>query len=126
MRVLAAGIARDALDLLDRHPDPATLGEMELEEIALLVAVATSIAPNHSGIARDAVIDVDDEFVGLQPLEQVLGNHAAQNARSTNPHGAEKLPIGDQHYAFRPARKTRVEAAFDQREAAGRRRVAEG
>ena len=38
VRVLAAGVARDALDLLDRHPDAAALGEMELEEVALLAA----------------------------------------------------------------------------------------
>ena len=39
-RVLPAGVARDALDLLDRHPDPAVLGELQLQEVALLVAVA--------------------------------------------------------------------------------------
>ena len=34
--MVASGVARDALDLLDRHPDPATLGEVELQEVALL------------------------------------------------------------------------------------------
>ena len=125
MRVLAAGVARDALDLLDRHPDAAALGEVQLEEVALLVAVAAGVAPSHARVARDAVVDVDDQVARLQALQQVLGHDPTKNARPTNTHGAEELAIGDQHDAFRAAGKARVEAALDQREAARRRRFGE-
>ncbi len=42
LRMVAAGVARDALDLLDRHPDAAGLGEVQLQEVTLLGALAAA------------------------------------------------------------------------------------
>ena len=57
-RSLAAGIARDPADLLDRHEDPVAARERQLEVVAILAGAA---APEHLLVARDAVVDVDDE-----------------------------------------------------------------
>jgi len=53
VRVLAAGVARDALDLLDRHPDPTTLGEVQLQEVALVARAAAGLAPRLAFAAND-------------------------------------------------------------------------
>ena len=107
LRVLAARVARDALDLLDRHPDAAALGEVQLQEVALLVAVAAGVAPHQARVARDAVVDVDDEVARLEPLQQVLGHDAPEDARPTDADGAEQLAVGDEDDACPGRRRSR-------------------
>ena len=67
-RLLAARVAGDPVDLLDRHEDPVAAGELQLQVVALLAGAA---APEHLLVARDAVVDVDDEVAGRQALEDV-------------------------------------------------------
>ena len=57
-RALAARVARDPRDLLDRDVDPVAARERQLEVVALLAVAA---APEHLLVAGDAVVDVDDE-----------------------------------------------------------------
>ena len=73
-RALAARVARDAVDLLDRDEDPVDARERQLEVVALLAGLA---APEHLLVARDAVVDVDDEVAGRQPLEDVARDDPA-------------------------------------------------
>ena len=70
-RVLAARVARDPPDLLDRDEDPVLALERELEEVAL-VAVPGA-APEHPLVAGDAVIDVDDEVAGASAARGCRG-----------------------------------------------------
>ena len=57
-RSLAARIAADPADLLDRDEDPVAAGERQLEVVAILTGAA---AAEHPLVAGHAVIDVDDE-----------------------------------------------------------------
>ena len=61
-RVLAAGVARDPPDLLDRDEDPVLALERELEEVTLVARAGA--APEHPLVAGDAVVDVDHEVAG--------------------------------------------------------------
>ena len=74
-RPLAARVARDPADLLDRHEDPVAARERQLEVVAILARPA---APEHLLVAGDAVIDVDDEVAGRQPLEDVARHDPAE------------------------------------------------
>jgi hypothetical protein len=121
VRVLTAGVARDALDLLDRHPDATAFGKMQLEEIALIGALATGVAARHAGVFGDAVVDVNDQVTWLKPLQQILGHDPPKRTRPPDTNGAEELPIGDQHDTFGATGKARVQASLDQSEAACRR-----
>ena len=125
MRVLAAGVARDALDLLDRDPHPAVLGEVQLQEVALLVAVAARRSSGHAVVAADAVVDVDDQVARLEPLQQILWYDPAEHPRPAYADGAEELAIRDEDDAVRTAGEARIQAAVDQRQPAGRRRIGE-
>ena len=88
---------------------------MQLEEVALLGAVATGRAPDQAGVAGDAVVDVDDQVARLEPLEDVLGGRPTKSARPTDTDGPEKLTVGDHDGLIRAAGEAAVEAAIDQR-----------
>ena len=51
-RPLAAGVARDPVDLLDRHEDPVAAGERQLEVVALLARRRRAGASARSGRRR--------------------------------------------------------------------------
>ena len=116
LRVLAAGVAGDALDLLDGHPDATGLGEVQLQEVALLAARAAGRAPHEARVARHAVVDVDDDVAGLEALEQVAGHDPAHGPRPAHADGAEELAVGDEDEAVRAAGEAAVEAALDERQ----------
>ena len=77
--MLAAGVAADPGDLLHRHVDPVAAGEAQLEVVALLAGAA---APEHLLVAGDAVVDVDDEVAGRQPLEDVARDDPPERLRA--------------------------------------------
>ncbi len=118
-RVLAARVAADAIDLLDRQEDLVGAGEAQLQVVALLTGGA---APEHPLIAGDAVVDVDDEIALGQPLQDVARNDASEGLGAANADGAEQLAVRDEHEAVGAAGEATVQAAADQRpRAAGRR-----
>ncbi len=119
-RPLAAGVARDPADLLDRHEDPVTAGERQLEVVALLARPA---APQHLLVPRDAMIDVDDEIARRQPFEDVARHDPPQGLRSANADRAEELAVGDEGDAVRAATEPAVQAPADERDRTGRRRL---
>ena len=116
---LAARVAGDPADLLDRHEDPVPAGERQLEVVALLARAAA--APEHLLVAGDAVVDVDDEVAGRQPLEDVARHDPAQRLGPADADVAEELPVGDEHEPVGTAGEAAVEAALDERHRAGRR-----
>ena len=116
-RLLGAGVARDAGDLLDGDVDPVRAVERELQVVALL---ARRAAPQHPFVAGDAVVDVDDEVARRQPLQDVARDDASKRARPTDADGAEELAVRDEDEAVGPAGEAAVEAALDR----GRRRRA--
>ena len=120
-RALAAGVARDPPDLLDRHEDPVLPLERELEEVALVAGAAA--AAEHPLVAGDAVVDVDDEVAGGEPLEDVARDDSPHRLGPADADGAEQLAVGDEGEAVRTAREPAVEAALDDGQAAGRRRL---
>ena len=119
-RALAAGVARDPADLLDRDEDPVAAGERQLEVVAVLAGAA---APQHPLVAGDAVVDVDDEVARRQPLEDVARDDPPQGPRPADPDGPEQLAVGDEGEAVRAAGEAAVEAPLDERDGAGRRRL---
>ena len=119
-RPLAAGVARDPADLLDRHEDPVTAGERQLEVVALLARPA---APQHLLVPRDAMIDVDDEIARRQPFEDVARHDPPQGLRPANADRAEELAVGDEGDAVRAATEPAVQAPADERDRTGRRRL---
>ena len=121
-RMLAARVAADPGDLLDRDVDPVAAGEAQLEVVALLAGAA---APEHLLVAGDAVVDVDDEVAGLEPLEDVPRDDAPEGLRPSDADRAEQLPIGDHDESVGAAGEAAVEAPLDQGDRAGRRRDGE-
>ena len=122
-RPLTARVARHPADLLDRHEDPVAAREGQLEVVAILARPA---APEHLLVAGHAVIDVDDQVAGRQPLEDVARHDPAERPRASDPDRPEQLAVGDERQAVRPADEPAVEAALDRgrpRRAAGRRRA---
>ena len=117
---LAAGVAGDAVDLLDRHEDPVAGGEGELEVVALLAGAAPA---QHPLVAGDAVVDVDDEVAGGEALEDVARDDPPERLRAADPHGPEELAVGDDDEAVGAAGEAAVEAAPDERDGARRRRA---
>ena len=107
-------------DLLDRHEDPVAAGERELEVVALLARPA---AAEHLLVARDAVVDVDDEVARGQPLEDVARHDPPERPRPADAHGAEQLAVRDEGQAVGAAGEAAVEAALDERDRARRRRL---
>ena len=120
-RALAAGVARDPPDLLDRHEDPVLALERELEEVALVARARA--APEHPLVARDAVVDVDDEVAGREALEDVPGHDPAHRLRPADADVAEQLAVGDEDEAVRPAVEPAVQAPVDHRHGARRWRL---
>ena len=100
-RPLAAGVPGDTRDLLDRDEDAVAAGERELQVVAVL---ATRAAAEHLLVARDAVVDVDDEVAGREPLEHVARHDPAERLRTADADGAEQLAVGDERRR-RPARQ---------------------
>ena len=119
-RPLAARVARDPGDLLDRDEDAVAAGERELEVVAVLPRPAAS---EHLLVARDAVVDVDDEVAGRQPLQDVARHDPAKRLGSPDPDRPEQLAVRDEDDAVRPADEPAVEAAADERDRPGRRRL---
>ena len=91
----------------------------QLEVVALLARLA---APEHLLVARDAVVDVDDDVAGRQALEDVARDDPAHRLGPPDADGAEQLAVGDQREAVRAALEAAVEAALDEGDGAGRRR----
>ena len=121
-RPLPAGIARDPRDLLDGDEDPVAASERELEVVAVLAGAA---APQHLLVARDAVVDVDDEVAGRQALQDVARHDAPERPRTADADGPEQLAVRDERQPVRAACEAAVEAAVDERDgtrAAGRSR----
>ena len=116
---LAARVAADPLDLLDRDVDPVALGEAQLEVVALLAGPA---AAEHLLVAGDAVVDVDDEVARGQPLEDVARDDPPHRLRPADPDGAEQLAVGDERKAVGTADEPAVQAPLDEGDRAGRRR----
>src|SRR4029453_11329460 len=77
-RPLAARVPGHPADLLDRHEDPVPAGEGQLQVVAILAGATPA---EHLLVARDAVIDVDDEVTGRQSLEDVARDDAAEGLR---------------------------------------------
>ncbi len=121
-RPLAAGVAADPLDLLDRDEDPVAAGEAQLEVVALLPRPAAS---EHLLVAGDPVVDVDDEVAGGQPLEDVPRDDPTHRLRAADADGAEQLAVGDEGEPVRPADEPAVQAPVDEGDRAGRRRNVE-
>ncbi len=121
-RPLAAGVAADPLDLLDRDEDPVAAGEAQLEVVALLPRPAAS---EHLLVAGDPVVDVDDEIAGREPLEDVPRDDPTHRLRTADPDGAEQLAVGDEGDPVRPADEPAVQAPVDEGDRAGRRRDVE-
>ena len=119
-RALAARVAGDPADLLDRDEDPVAAGERQLEVVAILAGAA---AAEHPLVAGDAVIDVDDEVARRQALEDVARDDPPQRLRPADPDGAEQLPVGDEGEPVRAAVEAAVEAPLDERDGARRRRL---
>ncbi len=88
-RPLAARVAGDPPDLLDRDEDPVAARERQLEVVAVLARPA---APEHLLVAGDAVVDVDD---------QVARASAVRGCRAGRPAGG---PSGGGSGPFRTAR----------------------
>ncbi len=120
-RPLAARVAADPGDLLDRHEDPVAAGERQLEVVAVL---ACATAPEHPLVAGHAVVDVDDEVARRQPLQDVARDDPPERLRPADPDRPEQLAIGDEREAVGPAAEPAVEAALDEDDGAGRRRLA--
>ena len=117
-RPLPAGVAGDPRDLLDRDEDPVAARERELEVVAVLAGAAAS---EHLLVARDAVVDVDDEVAGRQALEDVARDDAPQRPRPADADGPEQLAVGDEGQPVRAAGEAAVQAAIDERDGPGRR-----
>src|SRR5439155_5637449 len=111
LRPLASRVARHAGDLLDRHEDPVARGERQLQVVALVAGAGAS--PEHPLVARDAVIDVDDEVAGREPLEDVPGHDAPERLRPAHADVAEELAIRDERQALGPAVEAAVQAPID-------------
>jgi hypothetical protein len=62
---------------------------VQLQEVALLSALAARRAADEAAVPSDAVVDVDDEVARLQTLEEVARHDAAEGARTPDPDGAE-------------------------------------
>ena len=69
------------------------------------------------------MIDVDDEVAGRQPLEDVARHDPAQRLGPADADGPEQLAVGDEDEPVGPAGEAAVEAALDERDRAGRRRL---
>ena len=119
-RPLAARVAGDPADLLDRDEDPVAAGERELEVVAILAGAA---APEHLLVARHAVVDVDDEVARREALEDVARDDAPERLRPPDADRPEQLAIGDEREAVGATDEPAVEAALDQRDRARRRRL---
>ena len=94
LRALAARVAGDTGDLLDRDEDPVARGEADLEIVALIALAGA--APEHPLVAGDAVVDVDDEVAGRQALEDVPRYHPPHRLGPSNPDVAEQLAVRDE------------------------------
>ena len=121
LRLVAAGVARHPPDLLDRHEDPVAAGERQLEEVPLVAGRGR--APQHLLEAGDTVVDVDDEIAGGQPFEDVARHDPAHRLRAADPDVPEQLAVGDEREALGAADEAAVEAALDDRDRRGRRRL---
>ena len=120
VRVLGAAVAGDTVDLLDRDEDLVGAGEAQLEVVTVL-AVGLVAAPEHPLVAGNAVVDVDDEISGRQPLEDVAGDDPAEGLGPPDPDGTEQLAVGHEDEAVRAALESAVEASLDERDGSGRR-----
>src|SRR3954447_16783603 len=120
--MLATGVARDPVDLLDRHEDPVPSREAELEVVALLAGGAPA---EHLLVAGDAVVDVHDHVAGGEALEEVARDDASHRLRPPNADAAEQLAIRDDRQAVRATLEAAVEAALDEGDRPARRRLAD-
>ena len=119
-RSLPTGIATDPPDLLDWHEDPIAAGERQLQVIAVLAGAAPA---KHLLIASDAMIDMDDEIARGQALQDVPRHDPPEGLRPADPDRAEQFAVGDEGETVRAADEAAVEAALDERDRAGGRRL---
>ena len=77
------------------------------------------------GVARHAVVDVDDRVARLEAFQQVARHDPAERPRPADADGAEQLPVGDQDKLLGAAGEPAVEAALDERQAARWRSLGE-
>ena len=105
--MLAAGVARDALDLLHGHPDAPGFREVQLQEVALLAAAPAGRATHESLVARHAVVDVDDDVARLEALQEVPRHDPSHGPGPTHPNRAEELAVGDEERGRPDRRRSR-------------------
>ena len=60
-----AGVARDQVQLRDRHVERRLVGVLELQELARLLVGAAERDRRQAEVAADAVVDVDDRVADL-------------------------------------------------------------
>ena len=116
VRPLATGVARHPGDLLDRHEDPVARRERQLQVVAL---VPCPTPAEHLLVARDAVIDVDDEVARTQALQDVARHDPAEGLGSADPDRPEQFAVRDERDAVRSADEPAVEAPADEGDRAG-------
>jgi hypothetical protein len=118
-RGLSPRVAADAVDLLDRDPDPVGTREVELQEVALLIARSARRPADEASVAGDPVVHVDDRITGLETLQEVARHDATERPWTPDADRAEELAVGDQDEPVGSAREAAVEASGDERHAAG-------
>ena len=122
LRPLGTAVARDPGDLLDRDEDLVAGGEAQLEVVAIL-ALAFVAAAQHPLVAGDAVVDVDDEVARRKALEDVARHDPPHRLGPPDADGPEQLAVGDEGEAVGATLEAAVQAPFDDRDRAGRRRL---
>ena len=124
LRMVTTRIAGDAFDLLDRDPDAASFGEVQLEVVALLAAARRQrLAADEALVACDAMVDMDHHVTGLESLQQVARHDPSHGLGSTHADGPEQLPVGDHDEAVGAPTEAPVEAAIDEGQPTGRDRL---
>ena len=69
------------------------------------------------------MVDVDDEVARAEPLEDVARDDAPEGLRAADADRPEQLPVGHEDEAVRAALEAAVQAALDEDDGAGRRRL---
>ena len=121
LRMLRAGVARNARQLLHWSEDGVGAAVRNLEVVAL---IAITTATQHANETANAVIHMHQVVARGESLRRLAGDAASMHCRSTNTCRTEELAIGDHRQPINTALESAVESAGQNRERA-RLRVAE-
>ena len=121
LRMLRAGVARDACQLLHWREDGVGAAIGNLQVVAL---IAVTTAAQHAHETANAVIHMHQVVARRESLRRLAGDTTTVHRRSTNTCRAEELAICDHRQPINTALESAVEAAGQNRERA-RLRVAE-